>query len=154
MGSGGHARSGPAADPNSRTTERRGGLKLTALPYDGYAGDVPLIGDFLPEPLERHAEVWSLLWSTPQACAWAQESWRWPIVADLVKWSVRSDAQDASAAVATTVRQLRDDLGLSAAGLRQNGWAIAPPPEPEPSGDGPAPANVTDIKNRLSRGKT
>lgn len=125
MPKGGHAHSGPPPDPNSRTSERRG-LVLTALPSSGYDGDAPDIDDFLVDPTSRHEQVWADLWSTPQANAWARDRWRWPVVADLVKWSVRSDDPEAPAAVATTVRQLRDDLGLSTAGLRVNGWAIAP----------------------------
>lgn len=53
------------------------------------------------------------------------ESWRWPIVADLVKYIVRSEPVDAPAALGTVVRQLRDDVGLSKVGLIANGWAIA-----------------------------
>lgn len=53
------------------------------------------------------------------------ESWRWPIVADLVKYVVRSEPSDAPASLGTVVRQLRDDVGLSKAGLIANGWAIA-----------------------------
>lgn len=124
MPKGGHAHSGPAKDPNSRTSERAG-YALTALPNEGYSGTVPALTDYLLEVTAQHERVWAELWSTPQACAWSQERWRWPVVADLVKWMVRSDGPDAPASIATSVRQLRDDLGLSKAGLSVNGWAIA-----------------------------
>ena len=117
-------RSGPQPDPNSGRSARRG-FRLTALPSEGYSGEVPALGDFLPGATSRHETVWSQMWSTPQACAWSMESWRWPIIADLVKWSVRSEPADAPASLGTVVRQLRDDCGLSKAGLTQNGWAIA-----------------------------
>lgn len=117
-------RSGPQADPTSGRSERRG-FKLTALPSEGYSGDVPELLEFLPDATPRHERVWAQLWSTPQACAWSQDSWRWPVVADLVKYSVRSEPADAPASLGTVVRQLRDDCGLSKAGLVANGWAIA-----------------------------
>lgn len=115
-------RSGPAPDPNSGRSERRG-FKLTALPSEGYRGDVP---DFpLPDMTDREADVWTALWSTPQACAWSMQSWRWLNVADLVRLQVRGEAHDAPVNIATVVRQLRADLGLTPAGLKENGWAIA-----------------------------
>ena len=117
-------RSGPPKDPSSGRSERQG-FKLTALPSEGYRGEVPPIADFMPSASRRHEVVWAQLWASPQACAWSMESWRWPIVADLVKYVVRSEPDDAPASLGTVVRQLRDDCGLSKAGLIQNGWAIA-----------------------------
>ena len=115
-------RSGPARDPNSGRSERRG-FKLTALPSEGFRGDVP---DFpLPDVTDRELEVWESLWRTPQACAWSMQSWRWLNVADLVRMQVRGEAHDAPVTIATVVRQLRADLGLTPAGLKENGWAIA-----------------------------
>lgn len=115
-------RSGPAPDPNSGRSERRG-FKLTALPSEGFRGDVP---DFpLPDVTDRELEVWESLWRTPQACAWSMQSWRWLNVADLVRLQVRGEAHDAPVNIATVVRQLRADLGLTPAGLKENGWAIA-----------------------------
>ena len=115
-------RSGPAPDPNSGRSERRG-FKLTALPSEGFRGVVP---DFpLPDMTDRESDVWDALWSTPQACAWSMQSWRWLNVADLVRLQVRGEAHDAPVNIATVVRQLRADLGLTPAGLKENGWAIA-----------------------------
>lgn len=117
-------RSGPQADPNSGRSERRG-FKLTALPSEGYSGEVPDLLEFLPHSTSRHLQVWAQLWSTPQACAWSMDSWRWPVIADLVKYTVRSEPAGAPASLGTVVRQLRDDCGLSKAGLVANGWSIA-----------------------------
>ena len=115
-------RSGPAPDPTSGRSDRRG-FKLTALPSEGYRGEVP---DFpLPKPSARELVVWAILWSTPQACAWSMESWRWLNIADLVRLQVRGEAHDAPVNIATVTRQLRADLGLTPAGLKENGWAIA-----------------------------
>lgn len=121
---GARSRSGPPKDPNSGRSDRIG-FKLTALPSEGYRGDVPDLTAFIPDASPRHEAVWAQLWSTPQACAWSLEAWRWPIVADLAKWMVKSDAPDAPAALGSTIRQLRDDCGLSKRGLIDNGWAIA-----------------------------
>lgn len=115
-------RSGPAADPNSERSERRG-FKLTALPSEGYQGEVPEFP--LPDVSDRELTVWESLWRTPQACAWSMQSWRWLNVADLVRLQVRGEAHDAPVNIATVVRQLRADLGLTPAGLKENGWAIA-----------------------------
>lgn len=125
MASGGaRSRSGPPRDPDSRTSERRG-YTLTALPSEGYDGEVPELSDHLISSTPRHEAVWADLWTTPQACAWSVERWRIPVVADLVKYIVRLDDPEAPASFATSVRQLREDLGLSSQGLRLNGWAIS-----------------------------
>ena len=117
-------RSGPPKDPNSLKSAALG-FTLTALPNAGYDGDAPELVDYLPAATTRECDIWAKLWSTPQACAWSLESWRWPVVADLAKYLARADDPDAPIGIATAVRQLRDDLGLSAAGLIANGWAIA-----------------------------
>lgn len=122
---GARTKSGPAKDPNSRTSERAG-FTLTALPASGYDGETPDLLDFMPEATPRHGEVWAELWSTPQACAWSAERWRWLTIADLVRCMVRAENPEAPAAWQTPIRQLREDLGLSESGLRFHGWAIAP----------------------------
>lgn len=147
MPKGGHARSGPAKTEGSRTSERAG-FSLTALSPAGFDGEAP---DFpLPDALSRELEVWSQAWSTPQACAWINEPWRWRSVAMWVRWSVRMEADDASAALGNVVMRYADDIGMTAAGLKLNGWKIA---EPKPVEAAPDPvATVTSIKDRLNRG--
>lgn len=117
-------RSGPPKDPNSLKSASIG-FTLTKLPSEGFAGDVPELLDFLPLANGRQLDIWAKLWTTPQACMWALESWRWPVIADLAKYLARADDPEAPIGIATAVRQLRDDLGLSAAGLIANGWSIA-----------------------------
>lgn len=139
-------RSGPPVDPNSGRSERRG-FKLTALPSEGYRGEVP---DFpLPGVTDREAQVWAALWATPQACAWSMQSWRWLNVADLVRLQVRGEAHDAPVNIATVVRQLRADLGLTPAGLKENGWAIAVD-EVAAKADSKAEAPRKSSRDRLS----
>lgn len=129
-------RSGPPADPNSGRSARRG-LSLSALPNEGYRGEVP---EF---PLEgassRELAVWAEAWRTPQAAAWARESWRHRTVALWVRTSVRCEEPDAGAALLAQVHRFADQIGLTPAGLKENGWAIAAaeiePPEVEDRGE-------------------
>lgn len=114
-------RSGPPVDPRSGRSDSRG-LKFTALPSEGFDGVVP---DFdLPDASDREREVWADLWATPQAAAWAAEPWRIRSVAMYCRWSVRSEG-DVPAAFLGQVHRLGDQIGLTPAGLRENGWAIA-----------------------------
>lgn len=152
MASGGaRNRSGPPPDPKSGRSDARG-LVLTALPSQGHEGPPPL---FPLQPIvlfleyfegsgkdrvkvkerddgetesfrEREAAIWAEAWRTPQACAWAVESWRWPIVAEYcrLKAVVEFDPS-ASAALVGQLHRYRDQIGLTPAGLKENGWAIA-----------------------------
>lgn len=79
----------------------------------------------LPEASERELQVWGEVWTTPQAAAWAQEPWRHRTVAQWVRWSVRMEAPTCPASVAAGVLRMADQIGLSPAGLKENGWAIA-----------------------------
>lgn len=117
-------RSGPPKDPNSLKSSAIG-FTLTALPNGGHDGEAPDLFDYLPDASSRQLDIWAKLWTTPQACAWSIEPWRWPVIADLAKYLARADDPEAPIGIATAVRQLRDDLGLSKAGLIANGWAIA-----------------------------
>lgn len=152
MASGGaRNRSGPPPDPTSGRSDARG-LVLTALPSQGYDGDPPA---FPLQPIvlfteyfegtgrdrvkvkerddgetesfrEREGAVWAEAWRTPQACAWARDAWRWPIVAEYcrLKAVVEFDPS-ASAALVSQLHRYRDQIGLTPAGLKENGWAIA-----------------------------
>lgn len=53
-------------------------------------------------------------------------SWRWPVVAEYVRLKavVESDPS-ASAALMAQMHRYRDQIGLTPAGLKENGWAIA-----------------------------
>ena len=115
-------RSGPPVDPTSGRSERRG-VVLTALPFEGYSGEVPAFP--LPAETDREADLWAWAWTTPQAAAWSVQSWRWNTVAQWVRWSVKAEDAEASAAVVAAVIRLADQIGLTPAGLKENGWAIA-----------------------------
>ena len=117
--------SGPPADPDSGRSDRRG-IKLTALPSDGYDGEVP-DWPLTPDATGTEESYWAAAWSTPQAWAWSQpsESWRVPSVARWVRLAVRCDELDAGAAHLAQLHRFADQIGMTPAGLRENGWAIA-----------------------------
>ena len=117
-------RSGPPADPSSERSERRG-IKLSALPAEGYRGPVPEFP--LPDETVRESERWAAAWRTPQACAWAllSESWRLYAVAMWVRVSVRCEDAEASASLLGQLHRFADQIGMTPAGLAENGWAIA-----------------------------
>ena len=144
-------RSGPQPDENSGRSDARD-YKLTALPPEGFDGEAP--GFPLPNMTDREAEVWAEAWTTPQACAWSLEPWRWRKVALWVRWSVRMEADDASAALGNVVVRFEDQIGLTPAGLKENGWKIAETPKGsgEKKPDESTAGNVTSIKDRLNRG--
>lgn len=170
-------RSGPRPDPTSGRSERRG-FTLTALPAEGYTGGPP---NFPLEPIvlfteyfegsgknrikvkerdeegtesfrEREACVWAEAWSTPQACAWSMEPWRWPVVAEYcrLKTVVELDPS-ASAALVAQLHRYRDQIGLTPAGMKENGWAIATDEVAQKrSVKAPAEDSGEDVRRRLT----
>ena len=116
-------RSGPQKDPGSLTSAVNG-VVFSALPASGFNGAAPEFP--LPSMMDRESEVWESLWRTPQAAAWVLEPWRWRIVAMYVRWSVRMEDAEANAALVAQVIRLGDQIGLTPAGLRENGWKIGP----------------------------
>lgn len=144
---GGRNRSGPSKDPNSlRSAAAK--FTLTALPSEGYTDAVPefplpkivrwheyvedkkrvrVLDDGATESFrERELEVWAEQWRTPQACAWAQAPWRWPTIAEFCRLKTVVELEpDANAALVAQLHRFRDQIGLTPAGLKENGWAIA-----------------------------
>jgi len=160
-------RSGPQADPLSGRSDRRG-LSFTVLPAHGFDGEPPawplpprIVWETVmeggekfreanqretAEVAEREAELWSWAWRTPQAWAWAQpsESWRLHTIAMWVRTYVLCESSEATAADKGSLHRFADQIGLTPAGLKENGWAIAKDEvaakaaeraEPRPEGD-------------------
>lgn len=140
-------RSGPQASPTSGRSDRRG-LSLTDLPREGYSGaapEFPLMArvvmrtefgekgaryeivdqDATADFREREADLWAWAWSTPQAAAWSRESWRWQAVAHWVRTSVICESGGSTAADRGSLHRFADQIGMTPAGLRENGWAVA-----------------------------
>lgn len=142
-------RSGPQKQEGSRTSERAS-FVLTALPPTGYDAEAPTFP--LPLASERELELWAQVWTTPQACAWSLEPWRHHVVAMYVRTFVLAEnAEEPNAALLGQIHRFGDQIGMTPAGLKENGWKIAEPPTKDESGE-PAPSNVTDIKSRLAGG--
>ena len=140
-------RSGPQADPESEKSSRRG-LAYRLLPSEGFTGRVPAFP--LPQPSARERAVWKELWRTPQAAMWNEERWRMHTVGLYCRWSVRAEAVTASAAVVGQVHRLADQLGLTPAGMRENGWRVRFEVQPEPSSR-PTPAEASGPSPRRLR---
>lgn len=122
-------RSGPAPDPTSGRSDRRG-LSFAALPAEGYRGVVPdfPLGRSAADDLiaVREVAVWTEAWRSPQAAAWAKESWRWPVIGEYCRLkAVIELSPAATAALVGQLHRYRDQLGLTPAGLKENGWQIA-----------------------------
>lgn len=147
MASGGaRNRSGPQVDPMSGRSLTRG-VNLSALPSDGFAGEVPAFplprvvvltetfedGAKFKAPDEsasagrndREHELWEWAWSTPQACAWSLDPWRWQAIAMWVRVSALCESPDATAADKGSLHRFADQIGLTPAGLKENGWQIS-----------------------------
>lgn len=169
-------RSGPQPDPKSLRSSKRD-IKLDALPSAGYDGAVPefplplmkryrwehedkrryqVFDDEATEQYrERELAVWAELWVTPQAAAWSIEPWRWSTVAEFCRLkAVVEQEPDGVAALVAHLHRYRDQIGLSPAGLKENGWTIASGPtaadddDRKPGGQ----ADVVEMFRRRGRG--
>ena len=139
-------RSGPQKDANSLRSAKAG-LTVTPLPsggHDGDAPDFPLMrftvyrweyedkrryqvrdDESTEEFRERETALWTEAWTYPQAAAWAREPWRWQAVAMWVRTAVVCESSEATAADKGAIHRFADQIGLTPAGLKENGWAIA-----------------------------
>lgn len=141
-------RSGPAPQEGSGRSDRRG-YSLTALPAEGYAGEVPEFplmprivyrwvyedkrrfqvkdDDATEAVAERERELWEWAWSTPQACAWSMpsESWRLPTIGMWVRTFVICESAEGSAADKSSLHRFADQIGMTTAGLAEMGWKVA-----------------------------
>lgn len=113
---------GPPPNPNAR--RRNVQPEWVSLPADGRVGLPP---DW---PLGRSSkaidELWSQLWSTPQAVAWDGLGWN-RVVARYTKLLLAAEKSDATAAMLGEVRQLEDRLGLTPMAMRRLRWLVSEP---------------------------
>ncbi|HET7689322.1 MAG TPA: hypothetical protein VFK41_03020 [Nocardioidaceae bacterium] len=162
-------RSGPQKDLGSL---RSANIVVTALPSEGYDGEPPAFPlmrrtvhrwefedkrrfqvrdeETTAEVAERESELWAWAWRTPQACAWALEPWRWQTVAMWVRTFVICEGNEATAADKGAVHRFADQIGLTPAGLKENGWAIAKDQVGEKRDEKKsAPAKRTTARDRM-----
>lgn len=166
-------RSGPSADPLSGRSDARG-VRLAALPREGFRGEVPPFPlgkvdvfytykgeggkpvrefdeDATQERFARELELWAWAWSTPQACAWEVEPWRWYTVAMWVRTAAVCESSEAQAADKNSLHRFADQIGLTPAGMRENGWALAADEVQAKRDDKPAAATSQAAPKRRLR---
>lgn len=120
MPSGGHARSGPPADPNalrrSRTSDQAGWTSILWKPRTGRAPKWPLAGQ-----LEREAVLWREIWKDPRAVIWERHGLVLK-VALYVRKLARAEQPRSSVELLKGLNSDMDDLGLSEGGMARNRW--------------------------------
>jgi hypothetical protein len=112
-------------------------LNLRVLPSVVFDGEVPEIP--LPDPSAREVALWDLAWRTPQAHAWIDEPWRWQTVALWVRRTALAESRDANASDVNAVIRLADQIGMTPAGLKENGWSIGSSSAASPAASKSAP---------------
>lgn len=119
-------RSGPQPAEDSGRSDARG-VVFTALPSEGSKRKPPpwpLSASTNDTIVELEAARWAEVWKSPQAVAWHAQRWRWLTVGHYVRTSVKVE-MDGKAANVTAMIRLADQIGLTPAGLKENGWKIA-----------------------------
>ena len=130
-------RNGMAPDPNSARSDKAG-IKFLQLPQEGYSGRVPafpipnlMTDDERPkvDPVSKREKVlWGRYWKLPQAAAWIGDEWRWEALALMCRLEATAELNPSrSATLVGQLHRFRDQLGLTPAGLRENGWQIGGP---------------------------
>lgn len=120
MPKGSSSNSGPSKDPMALRRDRD--KNLVELPAEGRDGATPEWP--LPRPRKREIAWWEWLWSTPQAVAWDAHQLHVMVALYVRNLYVVEQPGVAPANRMTEVRRTMDDLGLTEAGLRSNGWTI------------------------------
>lgn len=129
---GARLRSGAKKDPTSEASlAARDGFVV--LPVAGFKGKPPA----WPKPAlfdesgaesavsKRAKKLWVETWKFPQAVVWAGEPWRFEVIAEYCVLTATIESDPArSAALFAQLHRYRDQLGLTPAGLKENGWRI------------------------------
>lgn len=123
------AGSGPPPNPASRRQSGNQAHTWTDLPADGFDGPIPSwpllgldgMGDAADAFHDRELDVWSAVWRSPQAAAWALNGWTHD-VALYVRFLVIGETGDLKAA--TEARMWSDRLGLNPAAMLKNRWRV------------------------------
>lgn len=123
-------RSGPQPAEDSGRSDARG-VVFTALPSEGCKRKPPAwplsapVGEGDLDTIAALEQArWEEVWKSPQAVAWHAQRWRWLTVAHYVRVSVVVELGGKAADVTAMIR-LADQVGMTPAGLKENGWKIA-----------------------------
>lgn len=112
------AGSGPAPNPASRRQTGAQSSSWLDLPAEGYDGPIPVWPLVLFD--ERELQVWSEIWRSPQAAAWALNGWTHD-VALYVRYLV---AGESNLEAAKEARMWSDRLGLNPTAMLKNRWRV------------------------------
>lgn len=123
MPRGGHARSGPAPDPNALRRDRAGDKDWLTLPADGFTGEVPVCP--LPALAEAEHELWQRLWRKPQAAMWAHLGLELQVAAYVRAYLRSVAADDAPVGLIAPVLRMEAELGLSTVGMNALRWKFS-----------------------------
>jgi hypothetical protein len=116
---------GPPPKPPGERRRRNATPTTTKLPAEGRQGPPPewplLVGERFAEFHDRELELWTQVWTTPQAVAWERLRWTHD-VAMYVRWSVLAEAGSLDAG--KEARQVSDRLGLTPLALLRLRWEV------------------------------
>lgn len=146
MPSGGHARSGPAPNPDALRRERESGQWLI-LPAEGRNGPVPEWP--LDGQTEREVTLWAQMWGKPQALLWERNGQEFE-VATFVRRFAEAEQPGSPIASGTLVRQLMDSLLLTIPAMRTARVQIAASPEQETAAAAEPKRKRSSSKARLT----
>lgn len=146
MPSGGHARSGPAPDPNALRRNRAGDAQWTVLPAEGYVGVVPEFplpkipvydvyyedkkrvreydSDATEARWESEVELWESLWRKPQAVMWKKLGLEYEVAA-YVRCFIESTGEESNSGLKTAALRMAAEIGLSLPGMHSLRWKFA-----------------------------
>lgn len=141
MPSGGHARSGPAPDPNALRRDRKGDKDWQTLPARDSDAGVPEWP--FPESVGSELELWGYLWRKPQAGMWELLGLERQ-VALYVRTAIRAAEPDVPVSILPHVLRMEAELGLSTVGMNALRWKFAADEVAEWREDGPRRAKASD----------
>lgn len=116
---------GPPPKHPSQRRRSNATVAMTKLPAEGRTGSPPawpLSMGVDPDQRDRESQLWSQLWTTPQAVAWERMNWAHN-VGLYVRWMVAAESGNIKAG--TEARQWSDRLGLNPLALLRLRWEIA-----------------------------
>ena len=147
MPSGGaRARSGPSPDPNALRRARADDAEWTALPIEGFTGEVPALPlpkisvyDVYYEDKKRvreydadatdarwgaEVELWETLWRKPQAFMWDKLALHYEVAA-YVRCFIESTGPDSNSGLKTAALRMAAEIGLSLPGMHSLRWRFS-----------------------------
>jgi len=119
------AGTGPAPKPDGARRRRNAVVPMTQLPAEGRQGEPPVWPISAARDsaaAARELELWTELWSLPQAVAWERQKTPPATVALYVRWTVK--AEGGSLDAGKEARMLSDRLGLSPTAMQKLRWEV------------------------------